>query len=97
MEKTFRVIPDLMLREIAGEHLLIPVGEAAVKLSGIITLNDSGLLLWQALQQPCTRTGLIDGLLQEYQVDRETAAGDVDAFLDKLTANGLLEELPQQA
>ena len=34
-----RVSQELILREIAGEHILVPVGEAALRFQGMITLN----------------------------------------------------------
>lgn len=79
-------------REIAGEHLLIPVGETALKVKGMVTLSESGLLLWQRLQTECTREELVAALLAEYEVDRETAAADVQAFLAQMEKVGILEK-----
>ena len=45
---------DMILREVAGEHILVPTGEAAIQFQGVITLNDSGLLIWNRLQEDCT-------------------------------------------
>lgn len=77
-------------REIAGEHLLIPVGETALRVKGMVTLSESGLLLWQRLQTDCTREDLVSALLAEYEVDRATAAADVDAFLAQMETVGIL-------
>lgn len=44
--------PDILLREIADEFLLIPVGEAGVRIHGMISLTESGALLWSALSEP---------------------------------------------
>ena len=82
---------DIMLREIAGEYLLIPVGPMAMKVHGMIGLTESGMLLWKKLQEDCTEAELIDSLLSEYEVDRETAAQDVRAFLEKMDQVGILE------
>ncbi len=88
-----KVTNDMILREVAGEHILIPVGAAAKKLVGLASLNGSGLLLWQKLQKDCTREELIAALLEEYEVSREQAEADVDAFLAKLTDAGMLENV----
>lgn len=77
-------------REIASEHLLIPVGETALRVKGMVTLSESGLLLWQRLQTDCTREDLVSALLAEYEVDRATAAADVDAFLAQMETVGIL-------
>ena len=81
---------QMIQREIAGEHILIPVGEMALKVHGMITLTESGLLLWNKLQQDTDEDTLIDAILAEYDIDRETAAADVAEFLDKLDAIGVL-------
>lgn len=80
----------MVLREIAGEYLLIPTGETALKIHGMVTLSESGLLLWKRLQAECTEEALVEALLAEYEVDRETAQADVQAFLEQLDKAGLL-------
>ena len=84
---------ELILREIAGEHILVPVGETALRFQGMITLNESGLLLWQKLQSGCTGEDLVEALLAEYQVERSQAQADVAAFLEKLSQVELLEDV----
>jgi coenzyme PQQ synthesis protein D (PqqD) len=49
-------------------------------------------MLWDALAQGSTRDALADGLVGRYGIDRERALADVDAFLDELRGQGLLEE-----
>ena len=80
----------MILREIAGEHLLIPVGRTALQVKGMVTLSESGLLLWNRLQSDCTEEDLIQVLLSEYEVDRDTAGADVKAFLKRMNDVGLL-------
>lgn len=87
-----KAIQDVVLREIAGEHLLIPTGQAALRIHGMINLSESGLVLWSQLQSDCTEQALVDAILAEYDVDRETAAADVRAFVAQMTEVGLLEE-----
>lgn len=83
---------EMVVREIAGEHILIPVGQTALKVHGMITLSESGLLLWNRLQEDCTEETLVNALLAEYEVDRKTAVADVQAFLDQMRTVGILQE-----
>lgn len=87
-----KVSGEMIIREIAGEHILIPVGQAALKIHGMISLSESGLLLWKKLQQDCSEEDLIESVLNEYDIDRETAASDVRDFLGKLEHIGILEK-----
>lgn len=81
---------ELMLREIAGEHILIPVGATALRIKGMINLTESGVLLWKRLQTECSEEELVETVLEEYEIDRETAAADVKTFLDQLRGLDLL-------
>ena len=71
VKRSLKATSEVVLREIAGENLLIPVGQTALKIHGMITLSESGLLLWNRLQEECTEEDLVNALLAEYQVDRE--------------------------
>ena len=81
---------ELILREIAGESILIPVGETALRLSGMITLTESGALLWKRLQTECSEEELVDAVLEAYDTDRAAAQADVQAFLGQLRQLELL-------
>lgn len=83
---------QFILRKIAQEQLLIPVGEAAIQVRGLIALSESGGLLFEKLQTGCTREDLIRTLTAEYEVSEETAAEDTDAFLDQMRQLKILEE-----
>lgn len=87
-----RVSNEMILREIAGENILIPTGQTALKVHGIISLSESGLLLWEKLHEDCTEADLIDAILAEYEIDRETATEDVQTFIGKLREVGVLIE-----
>lgn len=90
MTRHLKATNEVVLREIAGEYLLIPTGQTALKIHGMITLSESGLLLWKKLQKDCTEEELIETILSEYEVDRETARADVQAFLGQMNEVGIL-------
>lgn len=80
-------------RDIAGDTVIVPVGETALKYNGMITVTRSGAALWQALEDGCgSRDALIRVLLDRFDVDPETAAADTDDFLAQLRKAELLEE-----
>ena len=45
--RLFIANPDFLLREIGGEAVLVPVGEAGVFENSVISLNDTCRFLWQ--------------------------------------------------
>ena len=49
-----RVSKELILREVAGENILIPVGKAALKIHGMICLTETAAFLFGKLQEEHT-------------------------------------------
>ena len=81
-----------MLRTVAGQTIVVPVGDAAVSFNGMISLNETGKTLWKALENETDTDGLVAALLAEYDVDEATAKMGVDAFVAKLRENGFINE-----
>lgn len=79
------------VRQIMDEYVVIPMGEAALKFSGLMNTNDVGAFLWDMLQIERTREELVQALLAEFDVDEATAEQDVAAFIQKLRDLDLLE------
>lgn len=86
-----KAIKDIVMREVAGETVLIPVERAALRLHGMISMSESGTMLWKLLEEHRTREELIQAILAEYEVEEATASADVDAFIAQMDALGLLE------
>ena len=83
---------ELIKREIAGDVILVPVGKDAIDMNGLINLNDIGAFLWEHIPQAEDENRLVQLLLEEYEVDAETAAKDVREFMDKLTTIGIVAQ-----
>ena len=86
-----KVNQDFILREVAGENFLIPLGQAALRIHGMIVMTESGVLLWKKLQTEQTIESLTESLLEEYDVDRQTAQKDVTEFIEEMYQIGILE------
>lgn len=79
-----------VLRQVAGEYVAIPSGEG-LDLNNMITLNATGAFIWEQLGQETTREALVEALLSEYEVDRDTAVKCVDEFTARLEEYGFLD------
>ena len=58
--------PDFLLRDVADSLVLVPVGAAAKRFPGMITLNETGTFLWEQMQQETSEAELTAALLKEY-------------------------------
>lgn len=87
-----RVVSGFVVREIAGETIAIPTGEAAKELSGLVGLNGCGKFLFELLETDQTVESLTNALLDNFDVDCITAEKDVEEFLDILRKGNILIE-----
>lgn len=82
---------NFVLRQVADTWVVLPLGAASLDFNGMLTLNESGALLWRALEKGGDREALADALTAEYDVDQATAMADVQEFLEKLLVAGCVE------
>ena len=70
--------------------MAVPVGKAAAQFNGMLTLNSTGVFLWEQLAQEKTAEELTQALCEKYDVTLEQATADVKAFTDKLISVGAI-------
>ena len=87
-----KINPEYILREIAGECILIPTGNAARKFSGLVAMNESGKFLFNLLKEECTEECLLERFLETYEIDPETALNDIREFTAMLHEIGATDE-----
>ena len=84
-----KIKDGFMLRQVAGQNVVLPA-DSALDLNMMITLNETGAFLWERLQNDTDEAALVAALLEEYDVDEETAKQSVQAFVKKLSDNEFL-------
>lgn len=80
-----------ILRTVASQNLVVPLGENTMNFNAAITLNESAAFLWNLLNEEQTEENLVNALTEEYDIDEETANADVKVFLDVLKEHEILE------
>ncbi len=87
-----RIKQGCKVREIAGENVVIMQGQQGADFTRIITLNDSALTLWQALEeQDFTTQQAADVLTSNFEVDVATALRDAELWIERMRECGLVE------
>ena len=81
---------QVILRSVAGEHMLIPAGETVLEYNGIFTITESGKFLWDNIEKGADEKELVNLLVQEYGIDTDTASADVNEFIEMLRAFGIV-------
>ena len=82
---------DFVLRQVAGTWVVLPLKTDTVDFNGMIRLNDSGAVLWKALERGSNREALIRELTDRYEVTVDDAGADVDEFLNTLRKIGCVQ------
>jgi len=75
---------SVVARKTGEEYVLIPVSNNIADMDSLYTLNESGAFLWEQIDGKKSAGDLINALMNEYDVDYETALSDVTGFLDNL-------------
>lgn len=81
-----------ILHDIAGNYVVIGVLQNVVNMNGLMTVNEVGALLWKKLENGATEEELLATILEEYDIDAETAKKDIADFLTKLEEHKILEK-----
>jgi hypothetical protein len=82
----------VIYRNIAGEHVLIPVGSIAMDQNGMFVMTELGAQIWQMLEGGATKEEIITALLKEYEVEESRLRADVEDFLQRMIDKNLIEE-----
>lgn len=81
---------DFILRNIAGESILVATGSATQDFNGMITLNEVATFILENIDECETEEVLVEKVLEEFEIDEETAKNDVREFLDQAIKLGII-------
>lgn len=82
---------NFVLRQVAGTWMVMPLAEQNEHLNGMLTLSESGVILWKALEQGCDLDGLTAALTAEYDVSEDKARSDAAKFAERLCQLGCID------
>lgn len=89
-ETRMKIKPGFIIKTIGTRFMVLPIEAQALQFNGIMTLNKSGKLLFEALEKEQSLESLTQLLLDRYDVSLEDAKKDVILFIDKLKEKDLL-------
>lgn len=86
-----KINPTIKIRDVVGEHIVVMPGEVQTDMTRVVALNDSALLLYNALLgREFELEDAVRVLTDEYEVSEEVARRDAQALLDDMRKNNLL-------
>jgi hypothetical protein len=81
----------VVLREVAGEQILVPIRRNVADLKSIFALNGVGRCIWELLDGTRGMNAVLAGLVERFDVSPEEASADLHAFVERLAQAGLVE------
>ncbi|MBQ8619414.1 MAG: PqqD family protein [Clostridia bacterium] len=89
-KKCYRANPAFLLREIAGEALLMPTGTA---MSGrMLPVTETAAFIWRQLETPKTVQDIICAAREAYTDEENVLEAQIHEFIKEHTKSGLVLE-----
>lgn len=87
-----KIKSGFIIREIAGEYVVVALGAACKIFNGMIKLNETGKFIWEKLALGWEKDAIIAAILSEYDAEKAQVEEDFDRFIETLQGANILEQ-----
>ena len=87
-----KIKEGFVMREVAGQTVVIAVGESSKQFRGMIYLNDTGKCVWTCIQEGLEEAAIVEKIVQMYDVNLERATQDVREMVQQMLDAGVIEQ-----
>jgi hypothetical protein len=81
---------NYVTRAVGNEMVIVPLTDKVAQMSTLYTLNETGRFIWENVDDAATMDSLAALLVENFDIDIETAKIDVQKFFDSVSVK-LLE------
>jgi hypothetical protein len=82
---------EVVSRQIEGELVIVPIRRGVGDLNSLYTLNPVGSALWEFMNEGHTIPEMVNRVCDEFEVTTAQAKADIQAFLDSLLEEKLIQ------
>jgi len=75
-----------------NEYVLVPIANNIADMNSMYTLNETGAFIWERINGVNSVEDIINEIMNEYEVDNETASNDVFLFIDDMDKYLIIHE-----
>ncbi len=83
---------SVVTRKTGSEYVLVPVANNIADMDSVYTLNETGAFLWELIDGENSIKDLIEAVIREYDISKETATKDVLEFIKEMSKYLIIEE-----
>jgi methyltransferase-like protein len=76
--------PSIVTRKTGNEYVLVPIANNIADMNSVYTLNETGAFIWEQIDGKKSVNDLIEALVNEYDIDEQTASKDVVSFIEEM-------------
>lgn len=87
-----KVKDGFVLRNVVDEYILMPVDDTILQFDGAVLLNEVSAFIWNKMQTPVSKADLLKSILDEFDVEENVAAKDLDSILETFAGFGIIEK-----
>lgn len=86
-----RIKKEFIIRNIAGQDVIVATGKEAMKYNGLLTVSSTGKFILEHYQYAKDISDLVCMVLDEFDADSETVVKDVIGFTNTMLEHGFIE------
>lgn len=75
-----------------NEYVLVPIANNIADMNSMYTLNETGAFIWERINGERSVEDIIKEMMNEYEVDYDTASNDVLSFIDDMRGYLIISE-----
>ena len=87
-----KIKSGFVLRHFADKWIAVCADDSADENNMFITLNQSGVFVWELLQNEISYDEVVKVVTEKYEITTAQAKTEFDEFLNKLRKAGILDE-----
>lgn len=87
-----KIKENYVMREVAGQAIVIAIGEESERFKGMINLNRTGRDVWLYMEKGLDSDDIAKKISEKYEVDLNVAKHDIESMIDRLYKAGVLEK-----
>jgi len=93
MTTVYKHADNVVLRNVAGECLLVPIRGSVVDMQQLFVLEGCGEFVWKHLDAERDLNDIVQLIVDEFDVNAEEAANDLQELTQLMSDAGLIEEV----
>ncbi len=87
-----KIKKGFVLEKVGDSYLACATGKLARDFSALVKLNETGAFIWSIFaDEDITVDAAAEKMIAEYDIAKEIAIRDIEAFAENLKKNGILE------